>query len=296
METVTNPETEVTETPEVEDDFAEFEANAVEEDTEADDTPTDDDDDDNPDGETPEAATVDDDGFEEVEIDGWKGRVPKEAALRQADYTRKTQDLAEQRKQVEASLERLTAIDEAQTRAIAQVAINHSQLEQYKDIDWDAWDEADLRESQKHWRIFQQLKEQQNEAIAQYNSVGEAQRSVVQQETAKRLEQADRFASEKIPGWSMETAKATLDFSRSTYGLTDSELASAISEKPEVLMLLHDAMEGRKLRATAATKDKVVKQQAVKPVPTLKGNSGRPAFNPATTDFAAFEKHASKAR
>jgi hypothetical protein len=184
MNDVTNPDTEVTDAETVEDDFEAFEqqadADEAEEITEADD-------DDNPD-ESPETDEVKDDepdGLEDIEIDGKTYKVPKDAALRQADYTRKTQELAEKRNVVDATFERLQTVSQAETQALASVAIVAAQLKQYEDVDWDAWEEQDAqlgtREAQKHWRIFQGLEKQRDEAIAQYNNVGEAKRSLVQQ-------------------------------------------------------------------------------------------------------------------
>jgi len=289
MDDVTNPETEVTDDSNVEDEFEAFEAAASDE---------------GDDGGTPEADEGAEDAPEpeedsdevEFEINGKTYRAPKDAVLRQQDYTRKTQELAEQRKSVEASLERINSVSQAETQALAQVAIVAAQIKQYEDIDWNAWDETDPTAATRARVELMQLQQQQAQAVAQYQNVGSQKLSLVQQETAKRLEEADRFAASNIPGWNREKAQATLDFSRSTYGLSNDELAGAIADKPEVLMLLHDAMEGRKLRAQSATKAKIEKQQAIKPVTTLKGNSGRAPVSPATTDFAAFEKLAAKRR
>lgn len=277
---------------EIDEDFEKFEQQADEAEDESDDDDTQDE------AEAEAAPDEADAGLEDVEIDGKTYKVPKDAALRQADYTRKTMELAEKGKVVEATLERLQSVSQAETQALAGVAIISAQLKQYEDVDWDAWEEQDAqlgtREAQKHWRIFQGLKEQQATAVQNYTNVGEAKRSVVQQETAKRLEEADRIAAQRIPGWNGDKAKATLDFSRTTYNLTNDELMSAISEKPEVIELLHDAMEYRKSLKKTAVKAKIEKQQAVKPATVLKGNSGRVGFNPSTTNFADFEKHANK--
>lgn len=297
MDDATNPETEVD--THVEDDFAAFEQEAETDD----DTDAETDDEDQPEGESEdvEDSEIVEPDTDEIEYEGQKYNIPKalkDAFLRNADYTQKTQELAEQRRQVEAAFERLQAVSQEETQALANFAIIAAQLRQYEDIDWDAWEDQDAqlgtREAQKAWRQFQALKEQQGAAVQAYNKAGEAKTSLVQQETAKRLEQADRIAAEKIPGWNGDTAKATLDFTRTNYDLSNEDLMSALSEKPGVILLLHDAMEGRKAQQQAKTKAKVEQRQIVKPAPVLKGNSGRPAFNPATTDFAAFEKHASK--
>ena len=222
----------------------------------------------------PEEETEPEDDTDEVEFEGKKYRVSKDikdALLRQADYTRKTQELAEHRNQVSATIERLTAVSHEETQALAQVAMVAAQIKQYENIDWDAWDQVDPNAANKaRWEITQ-LQQQQSAAIGQYQQAGEAKHSIAQQETAKRLEEADRFASTNIPGWSRETAQATLDYARTAYRLSNEELAGAIADKPEVLMLLHDAMEGRRLREKTATAKKIEAKQAIKPAASIKG-------------------------
>ena len=292
MDEVTNPEGEVTETPAVEDDFAEFEAQALEDDAEEVEAEPDDDDD-NPDEEPSETEEAIDDDLAEVEINGKTYKVPKDAALRHQDYTRKTQEVSELRKGVEATLERLTAVGQEETQALANVAIVNAELAQYQDVDWDAWDQSDPQEANRHWRRFSQLKEAAQGAVHAYQQAQHNAQSIAQQESAKRVENGLKTLAEKIPNWGKDTASAILDFGVKQYGFDPDELKSI--DNPLAILVLYEAMEGHKSRQQATTKAKIAKQQAVKPVPTLKGNSGRPAFNPATTDFAAFEKHASKA-
>ena len=224
----------------------------------------------------PEEETEPEDDTEEVEYEGKQYRIPKEikdALLRQSDYTRKTQELAEHRNQVSATLERITAVSQEETQAMAQVAMVAAQIKQYEDIDWDAWDQTDPNAANKaRWEITQ-LQQQQAAAVSQYHKAGEAKHSIAQQETAKRLEEADRFAFTHIPGWNRETASATLAFGRTAYGLTNDDLAGAIADKPEVLMLLHDAMEGRRLREKTATAKKIEAKQAIKPAASIKGSA-----------------------
>ena len=80
------------------------------------------------DDETPEADAdgapdegQPEDDTEEVDWDGAKYRVPKplkDALLRQADYTRKTQELAEQRRTVEQHFTSLTQQAELQQQTL----------------------------------------------------------------------------------------------------------------------------------------------------------------------------------
>ena len=71
----------------------------------------------------PDEESEPEDDTEEVDYEGKKYRVPKDikdALLRQSDYTRKTQELAEHRNQVSATIERLTAVSHEETQALAQ--------------------------------------------------------------------------------------------------------------------------------------------------------------------------------
>lgn len=290
MDTEADSPAEVLESEDVtvEDDFEAFEAEASEE-LEEDDEASNTQDVDTPDDQEPTEA---EDDLEEVEINGKTYKVPKDSAFRQADYTRKTMALAERSKEVEATLERLSTVSQEETRALANVAIVNAELAQYQDVDWEAWEETNPQDAARHWRRFTQLKEANTAATNSYHEVRRQAQSVAQQETAKRLEQGHKVLAEKITGWGPDKARAIRDFAIKDYGFSPEEIDGL--DNPKAILVLHDAMEGRKVRTQAATKAKIEKQQAVKPVTTLKGNSGRVAVSPATKDFAAFEKLANK--
>lgn len=221
--------------------------------------------------EAEEDSEPEDDGLEDVEIDGKTYKVPKDAALRQADYTRKTQEVAEQRKEVIATLERLQSVSKEETQALSNVAFVAAQLSEYDNVDWDAWEMQNPLEAQRNWRRFTQLKEAYNEATAAYQKARESTQSLTQQETAKRLEEAGKLAAANIPGWNQDTAKATLEHSQKAYGLTEEDIMGAVAEVPAVLLLLHDAWKGQQANKQAVTVKRVEKQQAIKPAKTVKG-------------------------
>lgn len=89
-----------------------------------------------------EASAEADDDTEEIDHDGERYRVPKalkDAFLRQADYTRKTQEVAETRKALEAWQGQV----EQQAKAVAEtmdqrvkLAMVTTQIDQMADIDW----------------------------------------------------------------------------------------------------------------------------------------------------------------
>lgn len=233
-------------------------------DTEAEDSPED--------GE-PEAADDDgaDDDLMDVEIDGKTFRVPKDAAFRQSDYTQKTQALAEQRKEVEAAIERLNGASEAETKALANVAYIEAQIAQYNDIDWQQWDQMDpVAANKARWELTE-LNRVKDGAIGNYQQARTQAQLMAKQETAKRLEQGQRVLAERIPGWGQDKAAAILDFGQKAYGFSREQLQSI--DDPLAILVLHDAMEFRKVANKAATAKKIEKQQAIKPAPTVKGGA-----------------------
>lgn len=295
MTDVTNPETEVAVDVDTIDDFEAFETAASEDEGEDDDTATELDEDgtpiEGPAEPSADSATADE---EEIEIDGKKYRVPKDAALRHADYTRKTQALAERAREVDATLERITSVSQQETQALVKVAAIQAQISQYDGIDWDAWEQTNPPEAQRAWRQLTLLKEAGGQATAEYQHAQVIAHATAQQETARRIAEGQRVLAQKIEGWSKDKAEAILDFGVKTYGFSREELMGI--DNPLAIVVLHDAMEGRKVKTQAATREKIERQQAVKPATVLKGNSGRVAVSPSTTDFAAFERLANRSR
>ena len=103
---------------------------------------------------------VDDD--EEIDYEGEKYRVPpklKDAFLRMADYTQKTQEVAETRKAIEGERaafeqERNLAAQsyqrqQANLQAYASLSALDGKLEQFGSVNWQQWSDQDPVEAQK---------------------------------------------------------------------------------------------------------------------------------------------------
>lgn len=224
------------------------------------------------------------DDLEEVEIDGKTYKVPKEAALRQADYTRKTQEVAELRRAAEAAIERLESVSQEETQALTHVAMIDAKLSDFANIDWDTWERTSPLDAQRAWRQYTQLKEERGVAVQNYAQVRQYVASVAEQERATRLEQGHKELAAKIPGWNQEKAVKLLDFGAKAYGFTREELGAI--DDPRMILALNDAFETQNARKAAATKQKAAQQQAIRPA--AKVPSGAPAVKPmsdrASTD------------
>lgn len=92
-----------------------------------------------------------------------------EHASKGFDYTQKTQELAEQRKQAEAYVQQAQQTLQLREQTIqeqAKVYAMDSQLANYQQVNWDAWMDQDPVEASKGWQKFQMLKSQRDEVAS----------------------------------------------------------------------------------------------------------------------------------
>ncbi|MDB5692334.1 MAG: hypothetical protein JWO81_1397 [Alphaproteobacteria bacterium] len=186
--------------------------------------------------------------IEEVEHDGKKYQVPKalkDAFLRQADYTRKTQEVADLRRAVEAERQAIRGTGEAEVAARAQLVTIDQQLAHYQRIDWDTWEDQDPFEAQKGWRQFQQLQNARSQAAGQFAQVAQQRHLVQQQETARQIEEGRAVLARDIKDWSPRLAEALLDHGVSQYGFQRGEIEEFTD--PRMVKVLHDAWQYRSI-------------------------------------------------
>lgn len=171
-------------------------------------------------GETPpaddqvkiESAQQDDNAPKfKVKVDGQEVEVTQDELLngysRQQDYTKKTMELAEQRKQAEQIANQVQQQYQAKIEAMAQ-ALGQS-LDSQKDIDWQQLLDSDPVQYLKQRHLFEQRQAAFGEAQAERQRLAEqAQRdNHAQMQTRIQTEQQELLA--KLPDWKDEVkAKA----------------------------------------------------------------------------------------
>jgi hypothetical protein len=190
----------------------EVEIDEVEEDVldaDEDDIDTDDDDSDD-----------DDDDSEDVEVDGEKYRIPKKLKqnmLMQADYTRKTQEVAEQRRATEAEIEQhqqqVQRFQQHQEK-YAELHAIEKQIAQYKQVDWATLRQQDFVMAQQHRDNFDTLKEEAQEKAQELNQLTEQSSRQQQATLAKRKSEVVARLSKEIEGWSGEGAQKVVSAAR----------------------------------------------------------------------------------
>lgn len=209
---------------------------------------------------TEKQPNPDEDELEEFDWNGQKVKGPKglkDGVLMQADYTRKTQAVAEKERALEAreaQIEQASKVGEEEMNARAALISLDTALKSYENIDWDQWEAQDLFAAQKGWREFQTLKDNRGQVA---NFLGEKQKArtvEAQQSTAKRLQETRQFAETKIKGWTPEVDAKITEFALGKlkdHGVTWDTLKGVYN--PGIYEILHLAWLGHQAINTKTT-------------------------------------------
>ena len=130
---------------------------------------------------------------------------------RQSDYTRKSQEVAERRKAVEA-LEQEISAERAQYAELLPYMRDQLQQALQAEPDWDKLYEQNPVEAvklERKWREVKQQREQQIQAVeAEQQRLGQIRQRQMQEQLAKQVEAEQARLPEMIPEWkNPETAK-----------------------------------------------------------------------------------------
>lgn len=243
---------------------------------------------DNTDGDT---QGVDPEVFEEVEYEGKKYALPpelKDAILRQADYTRKTQELAQTRQQAEQTFAQQQARIEAERaniQAVARLTALDERLQQYAGVDWDSLSQSNGELAQREFMKYQQLKDSRQQFVAQIQQ-HESQRAMQeQQETAKQLQEANEALSREIKGWSPDYAQSLREVAKSL-GAKEEQL-NGIRE-PWIVKALHAQKVLAEMTKKAGAAAPAV---AAKPVRTISGGNAKATVDPDKMSIEDWMRH-----
>lgn len=212
------------------------------------------------------------DDSEEVDYDGEKYRVPKklkDALLRQEDYTRKTQEVAEQRRALESEVQQFQQAAELQRQNLqgyAQLAALQSQLEQYSGVNWSQFSSDDPQAAQQAFFQYQQLKDATQTLKSTLQQQETQTLQAQHQLRARQLEQGKAELARAIPGFNEQLAVQIVNHGKE-YGFSESELKSVMD--PRMVKVLNDA----RLYRESVKKATTTKQPEVKPAGKIQGKA-----------------------
>jgi hypothetical protein len=250
-------------------------------------------------------------GYEDYELNGVVKKVPsewKEHLMLKADHTRRLQELAETKKQVqarEAEISQRFQQTEEEFNAHVELANLRNQLKAAEGINWNAeyqkiLNDPNLRNDplgqqeainqfnavHMQWR---ELKER--EALLQQTTNDLANKRIEfgSQEVAKRLSATREFAQTKIKGWTPELDEKITQFAMSEGGYDAETLMKGMT--PQNYKMLHLAYLGHQsqIRQQSAKPTLPVKPAGPTQTVTTKANV-MPSFDPEKSSMDDYAK------
>lgn len=216
-----------------------------------------------------EQAKSDEDQTAEVDYEGAKYRVPaqlKDAFLRQADYTRKTQEVAQSKAAVEQERQTVQRLMQEAQQFVGQYAAIQqidSQLQQFAKVDWQKLAAEDPLQNLQLRQSWTELVQGRQEALRQLEQARMQNYAQQAQAAHKAVQEGNAILAKEIPNWGPEVQKALLDVAQ-TVGYKPEELASVTD--PRAIRILDLARDGLKFREQSKVVEKQVRQAPPKVV------------------------------
>jgi len=216
--------------------------------------------------------------FEEVERNGKKAIIPtwlKPELLMQADYTRKTQELAAARRALETERESVQQISQAELSAYTNLQVIDRQIDHFAKTDWNAAFDGDAAAAQKAFIQFQLLKDARRETTGYIEQLRSQRISREQQQTAKRLEDCNAEVAKHLSDWSAATAAKLKQEGMQHFGFSAEDVDGI--DDPRIILALHAAVRWKDHEDKLRKAEAFEKQQAVKPAAKPSGGGAPPA-------------------
>lgn len=248
---------------------------------------------------TDQPAPVEDDS-EEIEHEGAKLRIPKAlkgAFMMHSDYTKKTQEVADLKRQVEAERNNNIAADREQIALAGKLQVIGEQLAQYQNVDWDTLQQTNPEAYDQHWRKFTRLQTEQQQTGQNLSQAAQKRHLEQQRITAKLTEEAAAQLPNLIPGYTEELSEKIAKYG-TVQGFTREELARATIHKPAFAAMLNKARQWDDYQATQKVAKRVANQASARPVAQV-GSKSPAAKDPdrmTTAEWMVYEENRERQR
>lgn len=228
-------------------------------------------------------AEPEEEEFEEIERDGKKAKVPawlKSELMMQADYTRKTQELAEARKAIEAERTAFQQASDAEISARANLATISQQYQSIQDEvvknygTWDAFHDADPFEAAKAEGRINRLRDAHGQTTQYLGHLQQERTFNEQREAAKRLEEGAAEISKAIPEWSPTHAAKLVEAGQKHFGFSKEDLDGI--DDPKLVIALNAAVKWLEHEERTKKAKSIVKAQEVQPAAKVGRSSAPP--------------------
>ena len=230
-----------------------------------------------------------------VRIDGKDVEVPlselKNGYQRQADYTRKTMEAAEQRKAAEAQIAQAQQERQAYAANLQRMQAQlEGALQQQQQTNWDELLQSDPVEYLRQQRIAQERQATLQQVYGQQQQVAAQQQALAQQAYVRQLEAQQQDLLAKLPDWKDEAKakaeKVALREYLANQGY-EAEAIDGIADARAVILarkaMLYDQMVGK--ASAAAKKVSALPQKVERP-----GQGDNPGITPRTAAYLKLNK------
>ena len=204
---------------------------------------------------------------EEIDHNGKKYKLPKSLnaeRMMQADYTRKTTELAEQRTAFAATQAASAAEAETLREDYGKVHALKAQMTLFDQVDWQALNASDPVEAQALWFQREQTKTALGDTESGLQAKAQERLQSQQQAAAKAMQETGQTLARDIKGWSPALANDIASFGIKEFGITQAEIQNMAD--PRVWKVIHRAMVAESALKKQSAGERQEKIQAVTPV------------------------------
>jgi hypothetical protein len=247
-------------------------------------------------------TTSTEDDLDDLEFDGETYRIPKKLKsgfMMQSDYTRKTQEVAQTRQELEAERARVAQqaqATESLTENRKKLILAEATVEKYAKIDWAKLEAEDPFKAQTLWREQSQWTDYAGKLKAHVEKDQATLSEAATSEKNKRLNETFQAIPKAIPGWNGDLAKKLEAFGQTSLGMTTKQLDKGIEKVGAPFVLaLHKAYLADQLiqKQQQAAKTTTAPQETVKPLATISRGKA-PASRKSLADMSMDEYAAAR--
>lgn len=225
---------------------------------------------------------ADDEGVT-IEVDGKQVKMSKaelaeayKNGLRQADYTKKTMEVAEQRKQAQAEMQRAAQERQNYAQNLQKVQAQlEGSLQEYQNVDWDSLLKSDPIAYLEHQRIFNERQAAYSRNMQEQAQIQQIQSAEMQKAQADYIRTQQEELLAKLPEWK-DANKAKAESQAIANHLFemgfDQSQVSSITEH-RLIILAREAMLYRQMMNKANAASKKVQQAPQKVLKPSVGES-----------------------
>jgi predicted lactoylglutathione lyase len=220
-----------------------------------------------------EASSESEETLYEITVNGQKQQVTLDELMkgysRESDYTKKTMDLSNQRKEVESMQENLKkefdAVKSSRDQYATQLEILTNNLQQEEKVNWDQLYQEDPAEYVRKKAESDKRKEALDNAREEQKRIQQEQQAEQEKVYNEYIANERKILSEKLPQYadknkSAEFTRRLTNFAKES-GYSDQEIAMMVDHR--AVLLLADAYRYNQLKKTKLADKKVNKTSKV---------------------------------